>query len=279
MERRQEYAHEVDHFGFDPVPPIARTKVRKKEKNSTCDPDTLECLNLSYEVATKLSLKDVAPHSEPKLHIRQGSFPGNSPGSSFELPDKGNTWLSAQFSQKYADHFQPTKFAFPTLSNEKFPIINDGLNERHLERGTDLDLQDLDLTPTAESTQMTWAQEGALLTLETASKPQQLPLCIYFRLHKDEGYYGDDDIFRAVYLQERTAEMFVRGVCAKFPIDVTCVREVLFLDSNGIINRTDDEILQELPNEQTLDIEFVPVHAGFTSTSSAVSDVKMRVHL
>ena len=39
-----------------------------------------------------------------------------------------------------------------------------------------------------------------------------LSLCVYIRSYKEEGYQGDEDIFRAVFLRERTAEQFVRGV-------------------------------------------------------------------
>ena len=40
-----------------------------------------------------------------------------------------------------------------------------------------------------------------------------------------------------------------------------------------------DEVLWEMPNEQPLEIEFVPVSADHTSISGAIKDVKMRVHL
>ena len=41
-----------------------------------------------------------------------------------------------------------------------------------MEWGSDLDLEALDLTPTAENTQMTWALEGARLTVEPDTESQ-----------------------------------------------------------------------------------------------------------
>ncbi|KAJ5117468.1 hypothetical protein N7448_011100 [Penicillium atrosanguineum] len=140
------------------------------------------------------------------------------------MPKERPTQLLAAFNQNFGDHFQPTKFAFQTPSNVGSSISSKESNGSNMEGCSDLDLETLDLTPTAESMQMTWAQEGAPLTVEPDSKPQQIPLCVYFRLYREEGYYGDDDIFRAVYLPERTAEKFVRGVCKKSSIDETAER-------------------------------------------------------
>lgn len=55
--------------------------------------------------------------------------------------------------------------------------------------------------------------------------------------------------------------------------------EVLFLDTEGIRSRTSEEVLQNMPNEQPLGIEFVPAYAGSIGTSGAVRDLKMRVHI
>lgn len=144
---------------------------------------------------------------------------------------------------------------------------------------SELYLQDPDLTPKAQGTQMTRIQDGAPSTVkidlrsprlrssnmifrEFGSTLTYLALCIYFRLYREEGYHGDGDIFRAVYLRERTAEKFVRGVCEKSSIDGTRVSGLLFFNSEGIMRRTNDEVLQEMPNEQPLEIEFVPVSGG-----------------
>lgn len=45
------------------------------------------------------------------------------------------------------------------------------------------------------------------------------------------------------------------------------------------MNSVNEEVLREMPNEQPLEIEFVPVSAGPISISGALEDVKMRVHL
>lgn len=82
-----------------------------------------------------------------------------------------------------------------------------------------------------------------------------------------------------MYLQECTTENFVREVCKKSSIDNRRVGEVLFFDSEGIIKSTNDAVLEKLPNEQPLDIEFVPASAGSIGTYGVVGDLKMRVHL
>lgn len=82
-----------------------------------------------------------------------------------------------------------------------------------------------------------------------------------------------------MYLRERTYENFVRGICEKSSVDSTRVTELVFLDTEGIINRTNDEVLRRLFNEQPLHIEFVPVHADSMITSSPATELKLRVHL
>lgn len=51
------------------------------------------------------------------------------------------------------------------------------------------------------------------------------------------------------------------------------------MDTDGIIDRTNDEVLRKMLNEQPLDIEFIEVCADLVSTDNAVSDLKMRVHI
>lgn len=80
-----------------------------------------------------------------------------------------------------------------------------------------------------------------------------------------------------MYLRERTAKQFVRGVCEKSAIDSTRVRGLLFSNTEGIISRTNDEVLQEMPNELPLEIGFVPLSGGSLDTDSAVGNLSMRV--
>ncbi|CEJ55659.1 hypothetical protein PMG11_01907 [Penicillium brasilianum] len=187
------------------------------------------------------------------------------------------TQLLAAFRQEHGEHFQNSKFAVREPTNIK-PRVS-GKESHNTTTGLDAEpyLQDPDLTPRAEGTQMIWTQDGAPSTADTAFKSPVLPLCIYFRLYKQEGYRGDEDIFRAVYLRERTAEQFVRGVCEKSTIDSTRVRELVFPDTEGIVSRTNDEVLREMPNGLPLEIGFVPRSGGSPDTDSAVGNLTMRV--
>lgn len=84
------------------------------------------------------------------------------------------TQLLAAFSEKYGDTFHSTTFDFHTPLNVESSSSRKGFNGSTVELGTDLDLQAIDLTPTAESTQMTWAQEGAPLTVDPDLMSQHL---------------------------------------------------------------------------------------------------------
>ncbi|GLA56023.1 hypothetical protein AnigIFM63604_003964 [Aspergillus niger] len=92
MEQLQEHVHEFDYFGFDPAPPT--TKDQKKENSSSIyDPGTREVRNLSYAVATQLSVEEVEPHNVSKSN----SYRGNTSDNSYNLPDKDNTGITSDF--------------------------------------------------------------------------------------------------------------------------------------------------------------------------------------
>lgn len=95
---------------------------------------------------------------------------------------------------------------------------------------------------------MMWAQEGGVPSV-SESHPKILQprsfhnlrrdvwdmltkavLCIYFRPYKETGYFGDDDIYHAIYLREQTAKSFARQICKKSSIDDTRVKEMMTLN-------------------------------------------------
>lgn len=82
-----------------------------------------------------------------------------------------------------------------------------------------------------------------------------------------------------MYLQERTAENFVRGICGKSAMDSTRVRDLIFVDTDGVIDKTNDEVLQKMLNQQPVDVEFIEICADSMSVDNAVIDVKMWVHI
>jgi hypothetical protein len=177
------------------------------------------------------------------------------------------------------------------------PISGEKSEDITMKLNSELFLKDPDLTPRAQGTQMMWTQDGVPSTMEIDSRSPPIlrlsttllhrfeniliysALCIYFRPFKEEGYRGDEDIFRAVFVRERTAEQLVRGVCEKSSIDRMRVSGLLFFNTEGIVNRTVEEVLQEMPNEQPLEIEFVPVSGGSTNMDGAAGNLTMRIHL
>ena len=83
-----------------------------------------------------------------------------------------------------------------------------------------------------------------------------LALCILFRMFKETGYSGDDDIYFALYLRELTKINIMRKICEKLSINHRQVAEVLVKYSSGATSILSDEIVTSLKFEQTVEIEF-----------------------
>jgi hypothetical protein len=78
-------------------------------------------------------------------------------------------------------------------------------------------------------------------------------------VYKETGYFGDDDIYYAIYLRELTKTNLTRKICEKMSINHGQVAEVLVLYSSGASYILCNEIVASLKFEQALEIEFEAV--------------------
>lgn len=62
-----------------------------------------------------------------------------------------------------------------------------------------------------------------------------------------------------MYLREQTAKSLIEKICAKSSIDPTAVKHMAYINSDGLVLMVDDKVVQNLPNEQALDVEFISV--------------------
>jgi hypothetical protein len=103
-------------------------------------------------------------------------------------------------------------------------------------------------------------------------------LCVYFRPYKEAGYLGNDDIYYAIYLRERSAENLVRQICHKLAIDETRVKEIVYLSFDNVVG-VNDQLVWELSNEQPFDVELVPVSHDSQGDLDTIESLQMRLHL
>lgn len=104
-------------------------------------------------------------------------------------------------------------------------------------------------------------------------------LCVYFRPYKEAGYLGNDDIYYAIYLKERTTENLVRQVCHKLAIDETRVKEMVYLSFDKVVGAMNDQVVQGLSNEQPFDVELVAASHDCQGDLDTIESLKMRIHL
>lgn len=83
-------------------------------------------------------------------------------------------------------------------------------------------------------------------------------------MFKETGYFGDDDIYFAIYLREFTKINLMRKICEKLSINHRQVTEVLIMYSSGATSILSDKIVTSLKFEQTVEIEFEAVSQSDT---------------
>jgi len=66
----------------------------------------------------------------------------------------------------------------------------------------------------------------------------------------------EDNYHRAIYLQERTLAAFTQAASLKCGVSPTSVREVIRMNSAGILIKVDDELLQEMKEGQDMNAVF-----------------------
>lgn len=95
---------------------------------------------------------------------------------------------------------------------------------------------------------------------------------MYFRAYKGE-YVGDDDIYYAAYLRDRTCGALMKVICKKLSVDYAHVKEILITGLGGSDMPLSDALVESLKAEQTLDVEFVP------DPDENSKDLRMKIRL
>ena len=90
------------------------------------------------------------------------------------------------------------------------------------------------------------------------------------------GYFGDDEIYYAIYLHEHTQINLKRKICTKFSIDFNSVADVLVVYPGGGTCILSDEFVENLLFEQTLEIEVEDI-VPYSRESNASNRLLMRI--
>ena len=100
------------------------------------------------------------------------------------------------------------------------------------------------------------------------------PIACFYVLIKVAGQTADDDLYRAVYLMQRTVEDLVRNIAAKCDVDPHRVQRTLRVNPKGLKIMVDDEMVRELPEGQDMAVEFTDIPITTASTTPTNPHVK-----
>ena len=76
--------------------------------------------------------------------------------------------------------------------------------------------------------------------------------CFYLRFPSSD---TQDDIYRAVYLSERSVRDLLEKISLKQRIDPQRIVRVLHIKRDGLKIMVDDDVVRELPDGQDMDVE------------------------
>ncbi|KAI9798565.1 MAG: hypothetical protein M1833_004702 [Piccolia ochrophora] len=92
--------------------------------------------------------------------------------------------------------------------------------------------------------------------------PPEAPIkplaCIYI-LAKENSTFSEREIYRAVYLMQRTAKDLINGIASKLDIEPTRVLRTIHVNRKGLKIDVDDDVVQHLPEGQDMVITLVPI--------------------
>lgn len=205
----------------------------------------------------------------------------------------------ADLKSKFNNDFGPAENAYVLSANPSHSLAKEQLITLELDPTLDIDSdqEDPDLTPTAANPQVSWAQESGIslvadqrseiLQRRSFDDPWEIfdailtikALCVYFHPYKEAGYLGNDDIYYAIYLRERTTQNLVGQVCRKLAIDATRVKEIVYLSSDKVLGAMNDQVVRGLSNEQSFDVESVAASRDAQGDLDTIESLQMRIHL
>ncbi|KAL2752157.1 hypothetical protein ACRALDRAFT_1073030 [Sodiomyces alcalophilus JCM 7366] len=92
--------------------------------------------------------------------------------------------------------------------------------------------------------------------------PERLtkPVACFYVLRKDPSTQGTRELYKAVYLAQRTLKEFNLRVAMKWSLDPSRILRTLRVLQNGLMAEVDDDVVRELREAQDLVLEVVEVH-------------------
>jgi len=67
---------------------------------------------------------------------------------------------------------------------------------------------------------------------------------------------GKDDLYRAVYLMQRTVKDLINGIAEKCEVNPISVTRAIRVNPKGIKIQVDEDVVRELPEGQDMIVEF-----------------------
>ncbi|KAJ5995445.1 hypothetical protein N7481_002422 [Penicillium waksmanii] len=123
------------------------------------------------------------------------------------------------------------------------------------EKGDDPDKYPIHLTKNQKSAEDVRGTsiEGQSLDLPsqlTAKQPSKPTACFFIRANNEP-----NDVFRAIYLPERTAEELKKKICEKYHIDQSKIEHLLRIVNDDLKIIIDDDLVGQLPVGQTMIVD------------------------
>ena len=108
-----------------------------------------------------------------------------------------------------------------------------------------------------------------LLTLSLSISNGCLVACFYIQ-PRIAGEPSKDNLYRAVYLMQRTVKDFVSATAGKCGIEPSQVSRTIRVSRKGLHILIDDQAMLEMPEGQDMTAEFSPVDVQMDSETSVL---------
>lgn len=102
-------------------------------------------------------------------------------------------------------------------------------------------------------------------------------MCLLFRRFNPNGYFGDDDIYFAIYLRELTSLNLSKKICQKMCINHDKLASILVLQQTYATIPLSDDLVKTLKFEQTLEIEIEAASQSEPWSEPDISVMKIRI--
>lgn len=89
---------------------------------------------------------------------------------------------------------------------------------------------------------------------------------------------AENDLYRAIYLTERTAQDLTRQICDKRHINPSHVVRVICINKTGLHILVDDDVVRELPESQgiVVEVENSPRKSGGDVGINPATEIRLK---